>query len=101
MIEKKVSAASAVDEIIANAETLQTLLDCMRAEMVLSPIKREMMGSYANFYEGDVHRLENLIHAASKLLNEITDFGDVAYQVLCAAGMDELQRAVESTGGAA
>ena len=85
MIEKKVSAASAVDEIIANAETLQTLLDCMRAEMVLSPIKREMMGRYADFYEGDVHRLENLMRAARKLLNEITDFGDVAYQALCAA----------------
>ena len=77
MIEKKTSASSAVDEIIANAETLQTLLDCMRAEMVLSPIKREMMGCYADFYEGDVHRLENLMRAASKLLNEITDFGDI------------------------
>ena len=85
MIEKKTSASSAVDELIANAETLQTLLDCMRAEMVLSPIKREMMGCYADFYEGDVHRLENLMRAASKLLNEITDFGDIAYQALCAA----------------
>ena len=84
----KITAAAAVDEIVTDSETLQTLLDCMRAEMAVSPLKRELMGSYADFYEGDVRRLENLLHAASKLLCEIADFGNAAYQELTAAEVE-------------
>ena len=56
--------ASVVDEIISDAGTLQTLLDCIRKEISVSPIKRELMGTYADFYEGDVRRVEDLLSAS-------------------------------------
>ena len=58
--------ASAVDEIISDAGTLQTLLDCIRKEISVSPIKRELMGTYADFYEGDVRRVEDLLSVSEK-----------------------------------
>lgn len=77
--------ASAADEIIADAGTLQTLLGCIRAEMAVSPIKRELMGAYADFYEGDVGRVEDLLSVSEKLLHEIKEYGEAVYNALLAA----------------
>lgn len=85
MSDKKFDTVFAVNEIIANAGTLLTLLDCIQAESAISPVKREMLGDYATFYEGEAQRVDNLLHAAGKLLWEIDELGNGIYSALCAA----------------
>lgn len=81
--------ASTVDEIISNAGTLQTLLDCIRNELAVSPIKRELMGTYADFYEGDVKRVDDLLCVSGKLLWEIKEYGEEVYKALLAAEKED------------
>lgn len=81
--------ASVVDEIISDAGTLQTLLDCIRKEISVSPIKRELMGTYADFYEGDVRRVEDLLSVSEKLLWEIKEYGEAVYSALLTAEKEE------------
>lgn len=85
MSDRKFDSAEAADEITANAETLLTLLDCIQAELAISPVKREMLGGYVAFYEGEAQRVRNLLYAAGKLLWEIDDLGSGIYSALCAA----------------
>ena len=78
--------ASAVDEIISDAGTLQTLLDCIRKEI---SVRRELMGTYADFYEGDVRRVEDLLSVSEKLLWEIKEYGEAVYSALLTAEKEE------------
>lgn len=82
MTEAYRDPASAVDEIISNAGTMQTLLECIRKELAVSPIKRELMGTYADFYEGDVRRVDDLLCVSEKLLWEIRDYSEKVYKAL-------------------
>lgn len=85
---KKFDTVDAVNEIIANAGALQTLLDCIHSELAITPIKREMMGKYTVFYEGDVRRVDDLLYAAGKLIYEIEDFGNGLYADMSAASSE-------------
>lgn len=76
---RKLTTAEAAEEITSNADTLRTLMGCIQTELSESDIKRELMGTYADFYRGDIRRVNSIMVAMEKLLDEIEDFGDALY----------------------
>ena len=47
------------------------------------------MGTYADFYEGDVRRVEDLLSVSEKLLWEIKEYGEAVYGALLTAEKEE------------
>lgn len=79
MKKRKLTTAEAAEEITSNADTLRTLMGCIQTELSESDVKRELMGTYADFYRGDIRRVNNIMVAMDKLLDEIEDLGGMIY----------------------